>query len=385
MSAYKYFPAAFLLLFISFLSAAQTELRLDINNKRNKNEILVCPLRTETEGISTTKIHSDLLVLGYNWDTLKHRRYDNAIMSNFLRWETNGKVRYTCYMQDTNAYKMRGLGYASGYTSVYDDRLNEMQKIFLLPYKDITTEKQKTIDGHDFIFLDDNHYIALAYYEKAPANIPAWLHPAKGVTVVSSIIQEVKQGRVVWQWDGTEHAELYGNSLYGNDFSDTTRSQDYLHINSMFIDPRDNNLLVSCKNANQVLKLDRTTGAILWKLGGRNSDYDLKEYQQFLKQHHVTVTADHTLLMFDNGDEKLRPQSRILEFRLDEKNKKVLAFKSTDVPGRFTPSAGSVQKIGSKYFLSMGTQRSIMEIDQKTGAKTLEKRIPYASYRVMKY
>ena len=49
---------------------------------------------------------------------------------------------------------------------------------------------------------------------------------------------------------------------------------DYFHVNSVDLD-RDGNVLISARNTSGVYKLSRATGAILWRLGGKRSDFDM--------------------------------------------------------------------------------------------------------------
>ena len=330
-------------------------------------------------------VYSCLLKLNYSGDTLFHKKFTGLFVSNFQRWTVNGQLRYTYFMQDTNGYRMEGIGFP-GYVVIANEILEEIKRLSLLPYDDITTNKQYALDEHAFILLDDNHYIALAYYEKSPTNIPHDLNPARGIKVVACIIQEVVDGKVVWQWDATKYPEFYKSSVEKNNFSNTAKTQDYLHVNSMFIDRRDNNLIVSCRNTNQVIKINRKTGNVIWRLGGENSDFPLSQQQYFLRQHHATLVDEgRTLLLFDNGELHIRPQARVLEFELDEKNKKVKGFKAYNVPAPFAPLRGSVQKIATSYFIGGGLASYVMEVDPKTGNKSFFRTFIYAPYRALKY
>jgi arylsulfate sulfotransferase len=350
-------------------------------NAQDQHEILIGPVKFAANNKAA---YSELVVLNEHWDTLQYKKFDRLFITNFMRWQTPKGIRYTYYLQDTNAYVPKGMTYTSGHIYVTDARLNIIKKISLLPHGHVK-KGTHAADAHDFIYFGKDHYIVIGYYEETPNNIPASLHPATGVTVLSSVIQEVKNGRVIWQWDGTDHPELYAASHVNNNFSDTNKTQDYLHVNALFIDPNDNNLLVSCKNTNQVLKIDRKTGNILWRLGGKDSDFALTNEQQFIHQHHVTITTDNTLLFFDNGDENTRPQSRIVELKLDEEKRTITSYYSIKIESIFTPSAGSVQKFGDTYFVSTGTTADVLIIDRNTGKVLFKKHLPYTTYRALKY
>jgi arylsulfate sulfotransferase len=150
----------------------------------------------------------------------------------------------------------------------------------------------------------------------------------------------------------------------------------------MIIDPADSNLLVSFRHQNQVVKLNRHTGDIMWRLGGRNSDFPLTKNQLFLRQHNVVLTDNNqTLMIFDNGERNARPMSRVLEFKLDQAKKTITSYKAFNIPEPFTESLGSVQKIGDYYLICGGTANYVLLVNSITGDKKMEMKMNQASYR----
>ncbi len=326
-----------------------------------------------------------LFVLDQN-GLIRKRLSLGPTVANLEKWTVNGQVRYTYSQSDANGFKIPGVSNLPGYEVVCDSNFNVLQRIQLSSYGTLNTSEQKDIDGHDFILIDDNHYITETYYEKTVNNIPSSLNPASTVTVAAIIIQEVQNGSVIWQWDGTNYPEFYTTSVEGNGFSDSTVVADYMHLNSMYIDPRDNNLICSFRNMDQVIKINRQTGAIVWRLGGSNSDFPITSDQQFLRQHCVTLTdSNQTLLVFDDGEATQRPSTRILEFKLDETGHTITSYKAFAVPEPFTGYEGSVQKRGDTYFIGGGTANYVLEVNYTTGQKLLEIQQKETSYRALKY
>jgi Arylsulfotransferase (ASST) len=74
------------------------------------------------------------------------------------------------------------------------------------------------------------------------------------------------------------------------------------------------------RHAWTVYRVDRTTGAIIWRLGGKKSDFALAAEASFAWQHHARTHADRTITVFDNGAgvAQTEPYSRGLRLRLDE-------------------------------------------------------------------
>ena len=189
------------------------------------------------------------------------------------------------------------------------------------------------------------------------------------------------------EWDGTNEPELYATSVENNDYQNGILPQDYAHLNSIFIDPKDNNLILSFRNMNQVVKIHRVSGKILWRLGGKNSDFAMTAEQKFLRQHDAHFQPDgKTMILFDNGDASERPFTRIVEFTLDEKNKTITKYQSMYLPDRsFSQYMGSVIKTDSTYFIGCGGDPRVIEVSLATGQKIFEKKLAFPSYRAYRY
>jgi arylsulfate sulfotransferase len=351
-----------------------------VNNNPTKGEILVAPF-------TLASADSGRLMIFNQNGQLQWQKVLNSSAADFKKWQLNGLTRYTYFVHNLDAYVLGIQGSLSGYEVLIDENMNEIKEFNLLAYNDIKIDQHESLDGHDFIYLSDDHYISMAYYNQGTGHIPAYYSPSPNATIVVPIIQEVQNGNVIWQWDASTDTSFYGSALINHNYSDTTLPQDYMHMNSMTIDPRDNNLVCSFRSMCQVLKLQRGTGKVLWRLGGNNSDFNLRSSQVFLFQHDVSlVDSNMTYMMFDNGDPVTRPYSRILEFQLDETNKQVIGFKSFDLLEEpFSSIMGSVQKFGINYFIGGGIGDYVLEINALTGQKIFEMKSNYITYRAFKY
>jgi arylsulfate sulfotransferase len=307
---------------------------------------------------------------------------------NFRKWVyADGTTRYSYLKYDANKLHLANVGYNAGEIIILDENFKQINSLTLLPFNGRTAADNNALDGHDFILISDTHYIVMAYFEKAVNNIPASLNPIANCKVVAPIIQEVENGKVVWEWDGTNVPELYTTSVEGNDFTTGALTQDYAHLNSIFLDPKDNNVVVSFRNLNQLMKINHTTSEIMWRLGGKNSDFPVSDDQKFLRQHDAHFLADDkTMILFDNGDITERPYTRIQEFTLDETNKTVTATKSMDMPNKtFSRYMGSVVKTDSSYFIGCGADPRVIEVSLSTNQTIFEKQLALPSYRAYRY
>jgi hypothetical protein len=259
--------------------------------------------------------------------------------------------------------------------------MNEIKQVHLLPYDKIVIDNRQDLDLHDFIMFDEDHFLTMAAYEKNVKNIPDSLKPSPYIKVAAPVFQEIQGGKVIWQWDATDYPELYAASKIKNKYADTTVTQDYLHINAFSIDPKDSNIVVSFRNTDQIIKISKKTGEILWRLGGNKSDFAMTEEQKFLRQHDAKFVDKYTMMLLDNGDSGLRQYSRVLEYKLDEKNHKILGFNQFKIDEPFAAYMGYVEKRGDSYFIAGGSGNYVTEVNYKTGKKSFELIGNLSSYR----
>ena len=80
-------------------------------------------------------------------------------------------------------------------------------------------------------------------------------------------------GKVLFQWRSDHHVGF--GASYERVPTKPGNSWDYFHVNSISIDPTDQNLIISSRNTWAVYKVDRNSGKVLWKLGGKDSNFKM--------------------------------------------------------------------------------------------------------------
>ena len=288
---------------------------------------------------------------------------------------------------------IKGVGYEPTTTVILDENYNEINRITMKQNKSV--KDGDPTENHDFIFIDDNHYIVSSYIFMHVDDVPSEMKKNGGKSgVVNCVIQEVKDDRVVWQWESIDHPELYKDSVDHNDYDNIEiKYADYAHFNAMFIDPTDDNLLCSFRNLDEILKLDRQNGNIIWTLGGKSDEFSLTAEQKFSRQHNVTITDDGSILLYDNGVDN--EQSRAVKIKLDEQNKSILKYDEYKVDGEFYKAMGSAQQLDDEndvYLICWGAKvggnnKNVSEINFKTGETLFELSLDNHSpmYRVHKF
>jgi hypothetical protein len=170
---------------------------------------------------------------------------------------------------------------------------------------------------------------------------------------------------------------------------------DYFHVNSVDLDS-DGNLLVSARNTWTVYKINRQTGQIMWRLGGKQSSFSMESGTPFAYQHDARRQPDGTITLFDNGaDPKVHPESRGIALKLDPRNaprghrepNATLAREWTHPERVLAGSQGNMQTLpNGDRFVGWGAQPNLTEFSS-TGPVLFEAALaaPDTSYRAYRF
>jgi outer membrane protein assembly factor BamB len=134
-----------------------------------------------------------------------------------------------------------------------------------------------------------------------------------GVPNISSVVAEVNAaGQVLKQWDLPAIFRRTMQAGGDNPANFVRDGADWFHMNSAIYSAADNSLLVSSRE-NFVVKLDYETGNIKWILGDSTKHWyvsypslralalKLTSGNAPIGQHSLSITADGSLLLFNNG------------------------------------------------------------------------------------
>jgi hypothetical protein len=136
-------------------------------------------------------------------------------------------------------------------------------------------------------------------YRTRPADLSG-LGGVRDGTVLSGVAQEIDiaSGAPVFEWDSLDHVPVT-ETMHRFVPSDK-QDFDYFHINSIGV-ANDGDLLISARNTCTIYKVDRRSGEIKWRLGGKRSDFAVDSDAVFWWQHDVRVHQPGVLSIFDDG------------------------------------------------------------------------------------
>ena len=228
----------------------------------------------------------------------------------------SNKERYA-YLLASGTAKYCDGGIDDSYLVICDENHNVLKTNITMLENGNVPENQP-IDIHDYIVYDDNHYILIAAVPMYVDNIPGH----QNVFVFNNVIQEIKDDKVIYQWESIDHPELYEYSFMDNDYENSNDkiAKDYAHINK--IDRFSNgDYLVSFRHIGLV-RLDYQTGNTKWVIGYKHNDFKMDENALPYTQHDSIILDDNTITLFDNA---VGDKSRVLKYHIDEKNMSVEA------------------------------------------------------------
>ena len=153
-------------------------------------------------------------------------------------------------------------------------------------------------DLHDFVITPEGTAL-ITIYNQITTDLTSIGGPANG-PLVTGIVQEVDipSGEVLFEWRSIEHVPI--TDTYTPQLAPPGNNVDYFHLNSIDVDS-DGNLLVSGRNTSTIYKVDRKTGEVIWRLGGKSSDFEVAPSASFSFQHDARRRPDGTLTIFDNN------------------------------------------------------------------------------------
>ena len=207
---------------------------------------------------------------------------------------------------------------------------------------------------HDFLITPQGTALLTVY------NLVDWDLSYLGGPVAGKVIEGIAQevdietGEVLLEWHSLDHVgveESYIERYYSDQL-------DYFHINSIDVD-HDENLLISARNTCATYKIERATGEVLWRLGGKESDFEMGEGTETAYQHDARRQEDGTITIFDNGaGPQVHPQSRGIVVDLDEDDMKATLVRSYTHPDKLvSTSQGNMQVLpNGNVFIGWGSE-----------------------------
>lgn len=246
---------------------------------------------------------------------------------------------------------------------------------------------------HEFFITKQNTALA-TYYKHVPGRDLRSVGGGESQTLVDTGVAEydIATGRLIRTWSPE------GRIPMEDSYVPVTNQQmpyDPWHINSIDV-AADGSWLISMRNTHAIYKVNPTTGAIVWTLGGKRSSFAMGDRTPFAFQHDARWMPNGQVSLFDNNccgnpfappQPVSQPTSRGLVLRLDENAKTATFVGQNTLRDLVAGTQGNYQRLpnGSR-FVGWGQQPFLSE-HTTTGRTVLEIRYPdpASSYRAYRF
>ena len=205
-------------------------------------------------------------------------------------------------------------------------------------YREITRVRAagtEQADQHDFVITPKGTALFWVY-DPIPYDLTSMGGPADGV-LHDGVIQEIDiaTGQRVFEWRARDHVALDESYAPLPQGESAKLPWDYFHPNSVGLDA-DGHLIISARHTWTCYKINKESGEVMWRLGGKKSDFTIGQNANFSWQHDFRRRRDGSYGMFDNGAgvTKEREYSRGLVLKLDEQAKTATFVRGVRAPGQ---------------------------------------------------
>ncbi len=219
-------------------------------------------------------------------------------------------------------------------------------------------------DHHEFLISPQDTAL-LDIYGRVPMDLTPY-GGARDGAVLEGIVQEVDiaSGEVLFEWHSLEHVGI--DESYSEPPEKAEYAHDYFHLNSIAVDD-DDNLIVSARRTSAVYKIDRRSGEVIWRLGGKTSDFEMGPGTRTDWQHDARPQPDATITIFDNGGVTKDMQSRGIVVEVDEEAMTATLVREYTHPDKILAATqGSMQILpNGNVFVGWGSEPFLSEFDHE--------------------
>jgi hypothetical protein len=268
-----------------------------------------------------TDIGSYLLILDNEGEIVYYQSAADDIAAYDFKVQPNGLISY--YSQDDAAYHLMD----SHYQIVDSYRAGNGYRA----------------DLHEFQVLPNGN-VLLMVYDSMQVDLSPYVEGGRDdAQVIALVIQEIDPSKnVVFEWRSWDHMQ-FSDSPVSLVPEEEDTDIDYVHGNSLEVDP-DGNIILSSRNTHEVTKINRETGEIMWRMGGKANQFEFVNDEPFGHQHDARVLENGNITIFDNLG-KPGP-SRGVEYEVDTEQMTVTkVWEFAHNPPVFAAFMGNAQRL----------------------------------------
>jgi hypothetical protein len=241
--------------------------------------------------------------------------------------------------------------------------------------RSVTDPLGSKTDNHEYVSLANRHAMIFGQ-DIRPVDTTAYTDggTADASEIENTIVEVDGDGGVVSHWKLGDQISLAETTP---DINLGTSPIDAQHANSIAV-LSDGNLLVSLRHTDTLYKLNRADGSILWRMGGKQSNFTFANdpLNGFSHQHYAHQLANGNILLFDDGNLHSPPVSRVVEYAVDEASHKATLAWEYRHTGLFSFCCGSTTRLGSGNTLTAWGSTGVIDEVNPSGTLVWQMAIP---------
>lgn len=172
-------------------------------------------------------------------------------------------------------------------------------------YREIMTVSakgdEKISDIHEFLITPEGTALFFAT-QAIPLDLRPYGGPKNGF-IQNFAIQEIdlKTNQLVFYWSALDHIPLTESHISASSAKTSNNVWDVYHLNSIGLTDDKDEIIVSSRSTWTIYRINKQSGDIVWRLGGKSSDFKIDHDAQFSWQHDGRWLSSDTLSLFDDN------------------------------------------------------------------------------------
>ncbi|MBA7495356.1 hypothetical protein ES702_05938 [subsurface metagenome] len=285
-----------------------------------------------------------------------------------------GGSDHLCFTQG-----LQYLGYSRGSSTIMDTNLTTVRTVQSL-------NGLSPLDQHEFNIVGNSSLIIVYHPERY--DLSAFNVTTGEGWIMNTIFQDIslETGELLFEWSPIDHVALTEGYVLPNTTEvvgtalSATSPWDYFHMNSVDKDG-DGNYLISARHTNTLYKINGSDGSVIWRCGGRQSDFEFLNGLNWSSQHDARWLyqneSTEVISLFDNASNGFqvtadRSAGYIVQINKNAQPPNVELLRSYPAPDGqvISSSQGSLQilnpddYLNSNVFIGWGSQPIVTEHDK---------------------
>ena len=184
---------------------------------------------------------------------------------------------------------------------------------------------------------------------------------ASAAQVTGTAVQHIDlDGSLLFQWSPFDHLDItdLDSSLL------TGPAVNWTHGNALTLDGT--SVLVSFRSLNEIIAIDRETGAVKWRMGGRRNQFTFLDTPTpaFARQHGLRVTTTGLLQLLDNLGDPQASRAELYQIDPVAKTAQLVAARAAS-PAALALLGGTTQELpDGRMLVAYGNGNRVEEYDQ---------------------